>query len=128
MPRRIQALLGIAVAVSLWAAPAATFAGEAKTPAGNSDHTIVFGLTAGQLAVAAAVGAGAGATGALVSSNIIAGASLGFGTLAAIYVAHLAAEAIVVGGVYYWWPWAPEPEAPASRTMKIRGAGDAPLR
>jgi hypothetical protein len=126
-PRPIQALLGIAVAASLWAAPVTTFAGEAKTPADHSDHTIVFGLTAGQLAIAAAVGAGAGATGALVSSNVIAGASLGFGTLAAIYVAHLAAEAVVVGGVYYWWPWASEPESPASRTMKIRDAGKGPL-
>lgn len=128
MPRRMQALLGIALAASLWVSPAATFAGEAKAPADNSDHTVVFGLTAGQLAIAAAIGGGAGAAGALASGNILAGASLGFGTLAAIYVAHLAAEAIVVGGVYYWWPWEAEPEPPASRTMKIRDAGEAPLR
>jgi len=127
-PRRMQALLGIALAASLWASPAASFAAQAKNPADKADHTIVFGLTAGQLAIAAAVGAGAGAAGALASSNIIAGASLGFGTLAAIYVAHLAVEAVVVGGVYYWWPWDAEPEIPASRTMTIRGAGDAPLR
>jgi len=127
-PLRMQALLGIALAASLTASPAAAFAEEAKTPADKSDHTVVFGLTAGQLAIAAAVGAGAGAAGALVSSNIVASASLGFGTLAAIYVAHLAAEAVVVGGVYYWWPWDSEAESPASRTLKIRGAGEVPLR
>jgi hypothetical protein len=121
-PRRMQALLGIALAAILFASPAATFAGDARL-AEKPQHTVAFGLTAGQLGLATAVGAGAGAAGALVSANMIAGAaSLGFGTLAAIYVAHLAAEAVVLGGVYYWWPWGAEPEAPASRTMAIRGA------
>jgi hypothetical protein len=127
-PRRIQALLGTAVAVSLWASPVTTFADQTKTRANTTDHTIAFGLTAGQLAIAAAVGAGAGAAGAVVSSNVVAGASLGVGTLAAIYVAHLAAEAVVVGGVYYWWPWGSEPEPSASHTMTIRGAGEGALR
>ncbi len=121
-PRRMRAVLAVAVAASLWSSPAATFAGETINPADKHDDTLVFGLTAAQLAVAAAVGAGAGAAGALVSGNVIAGASLGFGTLAAIYVAHLAAEAVVVGGVYYWWPWEAKPEAPASRSLAIRGA------
>ncbi len=120
----MRALLVIALAAILWSSPAATFAAE-TTPANKPDNAIVFGLTAGQLALAAAVGAGAGAAAALASSNMIAGASLGFGTLAAIYVAHLAAEVVVVGGIYYWWPWEAEPEAPASRTMVIRGASEA---
>jgi hypothetical protein len=130
----MRALFGVALAAALWSSPAATLAGQTMAPADEPDNTIVFGLTATQLAIAAAVGAGAGAAGALASSNVIAGASLGFGTLAAIYVAHLAAEAIVVGGVYYWWPWEPEDEAPASRAMAIRGAAEdrdaipAPLR
>ena len=85
-------------------------------------------MTATQLAIAAAVGAGAGAAGALASSNVIAGASLGFGTLAAVYVAHLAAEAIVVGGVYYWWPWEADPPPSAARTLVIRGADPAERR
>ncbi len=132
-PRRMRALRGIALAAILWSSPTATFAAETMPPANKPDNTIVFGLTAGQLALAAAVGASAGAAGALATSNIIAGASLGFGTLAAIYVAHLAAEVVVVGGLYYWWPWNAEPEAPASRTLVIRGASPpgadpAPLR
>src|SRR6266851_8380771 len=80
-PRRMQALLGIAVAAILFASPAATFAGDARFAAEKPDRTIVFGLTTGQLALATAVGAGAGVAGALVSGNMIAGAaSLGFGT------------------------------------------------
>jgi hypothetical protein len=127
-PRRMRVLFGVVLAASLWWLPAATFAGERVIPADEHDDTLVFGLTATQLALAAAVGAGAGAAGALASGNVIAGASLGFGTLAAIYVAHLAAEAVVVGGIYYWWPWEAEPESPASRTMTIRGAGEADAR
>jgi hypothetical protein len=122
-PRRMRAVIGIALAAALWSSPAATFAGETAIPADKADHTLVFGLTATQLALAAAVGAGAGAAGALVSGNLIAGASLGFGTLGAIYVAHLATEAVVVGGIYYWWPWEGDPDPPASRTIAIRGAG-----
>jgi hypothetical protein len=122
-PRRMRAIIGIALAAALWSSPAATFAGEKAIPADKADHTLVFGLTATQLALAAVVGAGAGAAGALVSSNLIAGASLGFGTLGAIYVAHLAAEAVVVGGVYYWWPWDSDSDPPASRTISIRAPG-----
>lgn len=116
----MQAVLGIAVAAALWSSPAATYAGEKANPTDNPDHALVFGLTPTELGVAAVIGAGAGAAGALVSGNLIAGASLGFGTLGAIYVAHLAAEALVVGGVYYWWPWDPDPDPPASRTISIR--------
>jgi hypothetical protein len=120
--RRMRALLGITLAAILWSSPTATFAAETMPPANKPDNTIVFGLTAGQLGLAAAVGASAGAAGALASSNLIAGASLGVATLAAIYVAHLAAEVAVVGGMYYWWPWNAEPEIRASRTLVIRGA------
>jgi hypothetical protein len=119
----MRALLGVALAAALCSLPAATFADEPMLPAGKPDDTIVFGLTATQLALAAAVGAGVGAAGAIASGNVIAGASLGFGTLAAVYVGHLAAEAILVGGIYYWWPWEGDPDPPASRTIAIRGAG-----
>jgi hypothetical protein len=112
---------GIALVATLWLPPAALAGGTASS-AGPDDDTLVFGLTATQLVVAVAVGAGAGAAVAVASGNAIAGASLGFGTLGAVYVAHLAAEAIVVGGVYYWWPWEPEDEAPASRAMAIKDA------
>jgi hypothetical protein len=130
----MRVVLGIALAASLWLSPAAALAGGSASPTGSDDDTLVFGLTATQLVVAAAVGAGAGAAVAVASGNAIAGASLGFGTLGAIYVAHLAAEALVVGGVYYWWPWEPEEETPASRAMAIKGAAKeqdaapAPLR
>jgi hypothetical protein len=124
----MRALLGVALAASLWWLPAATFADEPMIPAGKPDDTIVFGLTATQLALACAVGAGVGAAGALVSGNVIAGASLGFGTLAAVYVGHLAAEAVLVGGIYYWWSWEAEPEPPASRSITIRGASEADAR
>lgn len=125
-PRMMRMVFLVALAVSLLSLPGTAFADETTGLADRRDDAIVFGLTATQLAVAAAVGAAAGATGALVSGNVIAGASLGFGTLAAIYVAHLAAEAVVVGGVYYWWPWETKPEGPVSRTMAIRGGDTGP--
>ena len=124
VPRWMRAVLGVALAASLWLSPAATLAGGTAPSAGPDDDTLVFGLTTTQLVIAAAVGAGAGAAVAVASGNAIAGASLGFGTLGVIYVAHLAAEAIVVGGVYYWWPWEPEDEAPASRAMAIKDAAN----
>ncbi len=123
VPRWMRALLGAAFALALWLSPAATFAGA--VPPDARDGSLVFGFTVTELALAVAVGAGVGAAGAVASSNIIAGASVGFGALAAIYVAHLAVEAAVVGGAYYWSPWWPggsEPEAPASRTTAIRDA------
>jgi hypothetical protein len=130
----MRAALGVALAASLWLSPAAALAGETVPPAATDGGTLPLGLTATQLVVAAAVGAGAGVAVAVASGNALAGASLGFGTLGAIYLAHLAAEALVVGGVYYWWPWDGEDEAPASRAMAIRGpahdrgVGSTPLR
>jgi hypothetical protein len=123
VPHWMRALLGTALALALWSSPAAALAGEVVPDAG--DGSLVFGFTVTELALAVAVGAGVGAAGAVASSNLIAGASVGFGTLAAIYVAHLAVEAAVVGGAYYWspwWPWGSEPQSPASRTMVIRDA------
>jgi hypothetical protein len=129
----MRAMLGVALAAALWASPDATFAGEGMILADEPDDTLVFGLTATQLALAAAVGAGAGVAGALASGDVIAGASLGVGALAAIYVAHLAAEAVLVGGIYYWWPWEAwpweaEPESPAARTIAIRRATETAMR
>jgi hypothetical protein len=118
----MRAVFGVALAVSLWLSPVAALAGETVPSTGTDGGTLIFGLTVTQLVVAAAVGAGAGAIAAVASGNAVAGASLGFGTLGAIYVAHLAAEALVVGGVYYWWPWESEEEAPASRAMAIKDA------
>ena len=118
----MRAALGVALAASLWLSPAAALAGETAPPAGTGSGTVVFGLPATQLVIAAAVGLGAGTIAALASGNAIVGASLGLGTLGTIYVAHLAAEALVVGGVYFWWPWESEGEAPASRAMAIKDA------
>lgn len=117
----MRAMLTAALAASLWLAPIPALAGAVPAAPDKRDNTLAFGLTATQLAIAAAVGVGAGATGALVSSNVIAGASLGLGTLAAIYVGHLAVEAIVVGGVYYWWPWDDEKKPAPSHALSIRG-------
>jgi hypothetical protein len=123
-PRWMRAALGVALAASLWLSSAAALAAETVPPAVTDVGTLPLGLTATQLVVAAAIGAGAGVAVAVASGNALAGASLGFGTLGAIYVAHLAAEALVVGGVYYWWPWQPDDETPASRAISIKGAAD----
>jgi len=118
----MRAVFGVALVASLWLSPIEVLAGGTASPAGAGDDTLVFGLTATQFALAAAVGAGAGAVVAIASGNAIAGVSLGFGTLGAIYVAHLAAEVLVVGGVFYWWPWEPADETPAAGPTAIRGA------
>jgi hypothetical protein len=92
------------------------------------DETVIFGLTGPQLAAGVAIGAGLGAAAVAASGNTLAGA--GLGTLAAIYVAHLLVEAVVVGGVFSLWP-SEEDEAGdlPSRKMPIRGrrASAAPL-
>jgi hypothetical protein len=116
----MRAALGVVLAAALWLSPAASLAGEAAPSAATDADTLVFGLTATQLVVAAAVGAGAGAIAAFASGNAVVGASLGFGTLGAIYVAHLAAEALVIGGVFYWWPQEAADEAPVPRAMAIK--------
>lgn len=86
---------------------------------------MMLGLTGTQLAVSAGVGLGIGATAAfiaggrlraLMASGTLAG--LGVTTLAGIYVAHLLVEAILVGGVYYFWPSRGGDDQP-SRSMKL---------
>jgi hypothetical protein len=107
-------------------APAAP-QGEPSVLAGGSqevvpaDATLVFGLTGEQLVAGVAIGVGLGAAAVAASGNTLAGASLG--TLAAIYVAHLAVEAVVVGGMYYLWPSEEEPSDVPSRKMPIRLPG-----
>jgi hypothetical protein len=96
------------ILLMLAAVPLAARAGEAAPAAPPvEDHGLVFGLTAPQLALGAAVGAGIGAVAALASGNALVGA--GLGTFAAIYVAHWIVEAAVIGGAVYFWPPAEEP-------------------
>jgi hypothetical protein len=121
--RWMRAVLGVALTACLVSSPPVALAGAAVPPAGTGDNTLVFGLTATELVVATVVGAGAGAAVAIASGNAIAGASVGFGTLAAIYVAHLAVEAIVVGGFYYWWPGGPADETASARATAIMEPG-----
>src|SRR5580765_8334820 len=92
--RPMWVALATPLAALLLLAPAAALAGGTASTAEPDGNTLIFGLTATELVAAAAVGAGAGAVVAVASGNAIAGASLGIGTLGAIYVAHLAAEAI----------------------------------
>jgi hypothetical protein len=93
-------------------------AAPAQTDPAQND-TLIFGMTAQQLAVGVVIGAGIGAIVVAASGNTLAGA--GLGTLAAIYVAHLAVEAVVVGGVFYLWPSENEPSDAPSRKTSIRG-------
>ncbi len=92
---------------------------EPSAPEAARDNTLIFGLTGPQLAVGVAVGAGLGAVAVAASGNTLAGA--GLGTLAAIYVAHLAVEAVVVGGMFYLWPSEDEASDAPARKMPIRG-------
>ena len=81
---------------------------------------MILGLTATQLAIAAAVGAGLGVTAAVVSGNAAVGT--GASLLAAVYIAHLAAEAAIVGGVYFFWPWGAEPKQQPEPALAHRAA------
>jgi hypothetical protein len=92
---------------------------EPAAPEAAPTDTLIFGLTGPQLAVGVAIGAGLGAVAVAASGNTLAGA--GLGTLAAIYVAHLAVEAVVVGGMFYLWPSEDEGSGAPSRKMPIRG-------
>jgi hypothetical protein len=87
------------------------------------DETLILGLTGPQLAAGVTIGAGLGAAAVAASGNTLAGA--GLGTLAAIYVAHLLVEAVVVGGMYYLWPSEEEPSDTPSRKMPIRERGES---
>ena len=73
-----------------------------------AERGIVYGLTAKELALAAAIGGVIGATTGMVQNGLSAGAAAG-GVLTAVFVAHLIAELLFVGGLWYYWP---EPDAP----------------
>lgn len=103
-------------------------AGAHEMPKEDPDRTVVFGLTATQLVIAAAVGAWLGGSAALATRRASLGAGLGL--LAAVYVAHLAVEALVVGGVYYFWPGDQPTDdsgavAPGEGSVRISGLGFA---
>jgi hypothetical protein len=99
--------------------------------ADNGDRGVVFGLTGKELAIAAAIGAGLGGTAAMVvnGATVGAGAGAGVGMLALIYFGHIAAEALVVGGLWYLWPEIDPPEeppgtiGPISTVSRISGLG-----
>jgi hypothetical protein len=55
---------------------------------------------------------------ALLSGGTLA--ELSVGTIVGIYLAHLAVEAVLVGGVYYYWPSERAPDDDPSRSMKLR--------
>lgn len=82
--------------------------------------SFIHGLTTKQLVVAAVVGAGLGAAAAAVSGNVAVGT--GVSVLAAIYVAHLAVEAIVVGGVYYFWPEKKKPSQATGQALALHSS------
>jgi hypothetical protein len=99
----------------------------AQPPTQAQQTRLVLGLSGRQVAIAAGVGLGAGAAAAffsrysiraLLSRSALAG--LGVGTLVGLYVAHLAVEAVLVGGVYYYWPNKRAAEDDPSRSMKLR--------
>jgi hypothetical protein len=102
-------------------------AAQTSVPAGQPEHehAVIYGLTGTKLAIAAGVGLGIGATAAFLSRRSLTAlvprlAGLGVGTLIGVYVAHLAVEAVLVGGVYYYWPSERAPEDEPSRSMKLR--------
>ena len=132
-PPRSRRLLVFALRAAVLAAFAASSSIQANQalaaePPGHTDHGLLHGLTGPKLAIAAGVGLGIGATAAafvsrrsvsaLLSRSALAG--LGVGTLVGIYVAHLALEAVLVGGVYYYWPSKRAAEDEPSHSMKLR--------
>ena len=107
----------MALSLLLWCSPdpAAAGAGAVSGEAGGRPAIAVLDIE--RVALAAIAGAGVGAIAATVSGNAVTGAAFGTftGTLAALYVAHLLVEAVVVGGVYYFWPWeSPRKSGPPS--------------
>jgi hypothetical protein len=100
---RLAAML---LSLALAALPAA--ANAADSPLKMADREVVYGLTVMQLGTAAAIGGWLGGSAALATRRASVGAGLGL--LATIYVAHLAVEALVVGGVYFFWPGDAPPE------------------
>jgi hypothetical protein len=106
MAKRIHACLAALLLGLTLAAPHTAEA--ADSPLKMADRTVVYGLTVTQLATAAAIGGWLGGSAALATRRVSVGTGLGL--LATIYVAHLAVEALVVGGVYFFWPGDAPPE------------------
>jgi hypothetical protein len=80
-------------------------------PVEPAERGIVYGLTAKELVLAAAIGGVIGATTGMVQNGLTAGAAAagGVGVLTAIWLGHFVAEALFVGVLWYFWP---EPDAP----------------
>jgi hypothetical protein len=115
----VRALIALALSLFLCFSPYS--AATARQPTRSENRTAV---RIERLALAAVAGAGIGAIAAVAAGNAAAGATLGTfsGTLAALYVAHLFVEAIVVGGVYYFWPWERPKKSGAPSGRAIRSA------
>ena len=103
----MRLLIVLMLSVALCWSSGSLAAAEKNPPARISGTAAFAGLGVEDYALAAIAGAGLGAAAAAVSGNAVGGLTLGTlsGTLAALYVAHLLVEAVVVGGVYYFWPW-----------------------
>ena len=75
-------------------------------------------LTGAQLSAAAGIGLAAGVTAVIASRNALAG--FGLGAVVALYVAHLAVEAALVGGAYYFWQADKNPRDQPAHRLKLR--------
>jgi hypothetical protein len=128
--RRIVGAMLLATAMALFSPGA--IAEQASAHHHDASGTpVVFGLTAGQLGMAALVGAALGATGAVVAGRLGVGA--GIGLLGVVYVAHLGVEALIVSGVYMMWRSKHPPEEPEVEVIptvadftRVSGLGLAP--
>jgi hypothetical protein len=121
MVRFVAALLVVAVFVT------GVDAAEPGVAPQNEPRGLVLGLTGTELAIASSVGLGIGAAAAFARSGRLAAlvrggtlAGLSLTTLVGLYVAHLFVEAVLVGGVYYYWPSERSADDQPSRSMKLR--------
>ncbi|HEV2301326.1 MAG TPA: hypothetical protein VGR91_07120 [Stellaceae bacterium] len=120
----MRVLLALALSLALYGSPDPAAAGGNPAANENGGRAAIVSRRVEQLALAAIAGAGIGGVAAVVSGNAVTGATLGTftGTLAALYVAHLFVEAIVVGGVYYFWPWESRQKSGAASGKAIKDA------